>query len=94
MESIPYRLEGGLTCPPAQPETADHLITEATFGLPRHRLPPAAEVRAELAEWAGRCLAQAEIPVLLAYALGKAQEVMAVLARAGHRTAAHGSAWK
>ncbi|MHC4548116.1 MAG: MBL fold metallo-hydrolase [Planctomycetota bacterium] len=88
------RPEGGLTCPPAQPVRADTLITEATFGRPEYRFPPPDETRAALVRFARETLEAHETPVLLAYALGKAQEVMTLLAGAGIPIAAHGAVWK
>jgi len=87
------RLEGGLTCPPAQPVKADILITEATFGLPRYVFEPAGAVRARLLDFARETLEQGSTPVFLAYALGKAQELMALLSRAAIPVAAHGTVW-
>jgi len=87
------RLEGGLTCPPAEPVRADMLIMEATFGRPEYRFPPADRVREELVTFARETLAEGATPVFLAYALGKAQEVMTALGRAGVPVAAHASAW-
>jgi Cft2 family RNA processing exonuclease len=87
------RLEGGLTCPPAEPPRADVLIMEATFGRPEHRFPPAEEVRGEMARFAREALDGGATPVFLAYALGKAQEVMTALGRAGIPVAAHPSVW-
>jgi len=87
------RIAGGLTCPPAQPVKADILITEATFGLPRHRFEPAPEVRARILEFARRTLDEGSTPVFLAYALGKAQELMALFSRAAFPVAAHGTVW-
>jgi len=87
------RPEGGLTCPPAEPCPADVLIVEATFGRSDHRLPPPADVRAEMVRFAQETLEAGETPVFLAYALGKGQEVMAALARAGVPVGAHGAIW-
>ncbi|HEX5136815.1 MAG TPA: MBL fold metallo-hydrolase [Planctomycetota bacterium] len=87
------RPEGGLTCPPAEPVQADVLIMEATFGRPEHRFPPAAEVRAQMVAFAREALAEGATPVFLAYALGKAQEVMTALGKGGIPVAAHPSVW-
>jgi Cft2 family RNA processing exonuclease len=87
------RLEGGLTCPPAEPANADVLIMEATFGTAEHRFPPAGIVREALVSFAKATLAEGRTPVFLAYALGKAQEVMTALARAGVPVAAHPAVW-
>lgn len=70
------------TCVPFMPVGCDVLVTEATFGLPVFRHPPVAEEIARLlaAREAnpGRCV------VVGAYALGKAQRVIAELRRAGY----------
>ncbi len=87
------RPEGGLTCPPAEPARADVLIMEATFGRPEHRFPPAEETRAELVRFARQALEEGATPVFLAYALGKAQEVMTALCGAALPVAAHASVW-
>ena len=70
------------TCAPFEPVTCDVLVTEATFGLPVFRHPP---VGHEIARLLGRLAAQPERCVLVgAYALGKAQRVIAELRAAGH----------
>jgi Cft2 family RNA processing exonuclease len=88
------RVDGGLTCPPAEPVPADVLVTEATFGRQDYRFPAPDTVRAELVDWARATIEAGETPVFLAYALGKAQEVMSALAAAGLPVAAHGAVWK
>jgi len=85
--------EGGLTCPPADPQPADILITEATFGREDYRFPPAEKTRAEMVAFARDSLAGGSAPVFLAYSLGKAQEVMAALCAAEIPVAAHGAPW-
>jgi Cft2 family RNA processing exonuclease len=87
------RPEGGLTCPPAEPVRADVLIMEATFGRPEHRFPPAEETRRELVRFAREALEEGATPVFLAYALGKAQEVMTALCLARVPVAAHAAVW-
>ncbi|MFQ5843540.1 MAG: MBL fold metallo-hydrolase [Planctomycetota bacterium] len=87
------RPAGGITCPPAEVRHADVLITEATFGHPDHRLPPAEESRARLVAHARDALDDGRVPVFLAYSLGKGQEVMVLLGRAGIPVAAHGAVW-
>ena len=88
-----FRMEGGLTCPPAEPRRADVLITEATYGRSDLRHPPQAELRARMLEEARGAFGRKQVPVFLAYALGKAQEVMAASCEAGFSVAAHGSVW-
>jgi Cft2 family RNA processing exonuclease len=88
-----FRLTGGVTCPPAEPVPADTLIMEATFGTPDRCHPPAEETRSEVIGFARENLEAGKIPVFMAYALGKGQEVLALLTAAGIPVAAHGSIW-
>ena len=87
------KLEGGLTSPPAEPEPVDLLITEATFGRPDLELPDPERARADLVAFARTAIDEGVTPVLLAYALGKAQEVMSTLCAAGIPVRVHGTAW-
>jgi putative mRNA 3-end processing factor len=70
------------TCPPFEVTPCDVLVTEATFGLPVFRHPP---VEQEIAKLLAALAANPERCVLVgAYALGKAQRLIAELRRAGH----------
>ncbi len=71
------------TCLPFEVTPCDILITEATFGLPVFRHPYAEQ---EISKIISTLAANPERCVLVgAYALGKAQRVIAELRRAGHR---------
>lgn len=77
-----YKRRPDPTCPPFQPVPCDVFITEATFGLPLFSHPPIAE---EVGKLLARLAAEPKRCVLVgAYALGKAQRVIAELRRAGH----------
>ncbi len=78
-----FRLGPSETCLTATPPQADILIMESTFGDPRFRLPPREESCERLLEIVRGVLADGATPVIYAYALGKAQEVAALLARNG-----------
>jgi len=71
------------TCPPFEVTPCDIFITEATFGLPLFCHPPVAEeigkLAKALADHPERCV------LVGAYALGKAQRLIAELRAAGHR---------
>lgn len=70
------------TCAPFEATSCDVLITEATFGLPVFRHPP---VEQEIAKLLFTLAANPERSVLVgAYALGKAQRLIAELRLAGH----------
>lgn len=89
-----FKRRTGRTTLPAQAPRATVLVTETTFGLPVFRFPPSARIESRLVAACREALAEGETPVLLAYALGKAQEAIAVLAEAGIPTVLHGAAWK
>jgi len=70
------------TCAPFEVTPCDTMITEATFGLPVFRHPHAEQ---EISKIISTLAANPERCVLVgAYALGKAQRVIAELRRAGH----------
>lgn len=68
---------------------ADTLITETTFGLPRFVFPPQLEVEAAVLRFVHDAFADGEVPVLLGYSLGKAQEAVALLAENGIPVLSH-----
>ena len=72
---------------------ADVLVVESTFGLPIYRFPDIEELTARAAAFARETLAEGEVPVFLGYALGKSQELLALLTKAGVPTVAHGAVW-
>ena len=89
-----FKRRTGRTAPPAEAPQARALLTEATFGLPVFRFPPRAEVEGRLAAACREAIAAGQTPVVLAYALGKAQEAALVLGEAGIPQVLHGAAWK
>ena len=89
-----YQSGPGLAHAVGAPVACDVLVIEATFGLPIFRFPAREGVRAAIAGWCAARLAAGETPVLLAYALGKAQELCALLGEAGLPILAHGSVRK
>ncbi|MGI9456882.1 MAG: MBL fold metallo-hydrolase [Aeoliella sp.] len=78
-----FKLGPAATCEQAELPRADILVMESTFGKPRYRLPPRAEVIDQLIALVRATLAQERTPVVHAYALGKAQEVTKLLTLAG-----------
>ncbi len=78
-----YKRRPDPTCAPFAPTPCDVFITEATFGLPVFRHPPVEE---EIARLLTSREANPDRCVLVgAYALGKAQRLIAELRRAGYR---------
>ena len=78
-----FKLRQGRMAEKCQPERVDVLVMETTFGLARYVMPPTAEVEEQIVAFCRDALKRAEVPVLFAYALGKAQELMAFLGEAG-----------
>ena len=77
-----YKRRPDPTCAPFEVTPCDIFITEATFGLPLFTHPP---IEQEIGKLLERLAAHPEACVLVgAYALGKAQRVIAELRRAGH----------
>jgi glyoxylase-like metal-dependent hydrolase (beta-lactamase superfamily II) len=89
-----FKLRTGRTCAPAEAPAAATLFMETTFGLPVFVFPPREVLERRILDACREALAAGETPVLLAYALGKSQEVAALLAEAGIPTVLHGAAWK
>ncbi len=76
-----YKREPDPTCRPFVPIPCDVFVTEATFALPVFRHPPAEDEIAKLL--ASVALFPERTHVVGAYALGKAQRVIALLRQAG-----------
>ena len=74
---------------PAEVMPCDVLVLESTFGLPRYVFPPKAEVLAAVRRFVDDALSDGATPVLLGYALGKAQEILKHLAERGYPCRAH-----
>jgi putative mRNA 3-end processing factor len=77
-----YKRRPDPTCPPFEVTPCDIFVSEATFGLPLFCHPP---IESEIAKLLSRLAAHPDRCILVgAYALGKAQRVIAELRRAGH----------
>ncbi len=75
-----YKRQSDPTCAPFEVVPCDVFITEATFGLPIYRWPDTPEVARDIVAWRDHCGARGEAAVLLCYALGKSQRLLAELA--------------
>lgn len=77
-----YKRERDPTCAGFEPVACDVFITEATFGLPVFRHPPASAEIAKLLDSVR--LFPERTHIVGAYSLGKAQRVMALIREAGY----------
>ena len=75
-----YKVEPDLTCQPFEPIRCHVFISECTFGLPVYRWPASSDVYAEILRWWQANRSERRTSLLYAYALGKAQRVIAGLA--------------
>ena len=89
-----FKLRPGLSCEAAQWRQADTLVMETTFGKPEFVFPPSEQVLAGVVDFCREALAEGAVPVLLAYSLGKAQEILCAVAAAGLAPMLHGAAAK
>lgn len=68
------------SCAPFEPVACDTFVTEATFAQPHFQWQPPARVVQDILSWWQQCKAEGKAAVLFAYALGKAQRILAELA--------------
>ena len=82
-------LEPTGTAEPAEVMGCDVLLLESTFGMPRYVFPPKEEVLEDVRGFVDDALSDGVTPVLLGYALGKAQEILRHLGGRGYACRAH-----
>jgi putative mRNA 3-end processing factor len=74
-----FKLTGGETAPAAEIIDADVLIMESTYGDPRYVFPDRDQVVDQLITFVQKTLLSNQVPIILAYSLGKAQEAIKIL---------------
>jgi putative mRNA 3-end processing factor len=74
-----YKTHSDPTCTPLEPLRCHTFISESTFGLPIFKWPPVEEVMAAINAWWRANRDQDRTSILFAYALGKAQRILAGL---------------
>ncbi len=77
-----YKRRRDPTCPPFEPVPCNLFVSEATFGLPVFRFPPAEDEIAKLLK--SVALFPERTHLVGAYALGKAQRIIRLLREAGY----------
>ena len=71
-----FKLRPGLSSEPIEWRAVDTLIMETTFGKPEFVFPPTEQVFSDVIKFCREALEDGEVPVLLGYSLGKAQEIL------------------
>ncbi|MEM9481653.1 MAG: ATP-dependent DNA ligase [Verrucomicrobiota bacterium] len=89
-----FKTRAGLSCEAAQFIAADTLIMETTYGRLQYVFPPTEEVVDAMIKFATEAIEDGEVPVLLGYSLGKAQEILSSLKNAGLPVMLHKSVMK
>jgi DNA ligase-1 len=89
-----FKLRQGLSSTSADAVAAETLIMETTFGRPHYVFPPTADVVAGVVRFCRETLEDGDVPVLLGYSLGKAQEILAALSDTALPVMLHGAVAK
>lgn len=86
-----FKLRPCLTTAAADPQPADVLVMESTYGQPFFRFPPWQQVAEQLIELVTAALREGRQPIVMGYSLGKAQEIVRILTDAGLKVTCHGA---
>jgi len=89
-----YKLEHDPTCASFEPVRCDVFVTESTFGLPVYRWPDPDSVAHEINSWWRTNRDAGRTSVILAYALGKAQRIAAIVDPSIGPVVGHGAVMK
>ena len=82
-----YKRAADPTCSPFEPVRCDTFVTESTFGLPIYRWDATASIMEDIIGWWTANAADGRASVLFCYTIGKAQRILAELARLTDRPA-------
>mgnify|MGYP001597841005 FL=1 len=89
-----FKLRPSLAAETCLVPRADVLIMETTFGLPRYVFPPAEEIERGIVDFCRAALSDRVAPVIYAYSLGKTQELLQIVGRAGLPVMLHAYGYK
>ena len=89
-----YKTDADPTCIPLEPLRCHTFVSECTFGLPIFRWAPPVRVMQEINSWWRLNREQGRTSILFAYALGKAQRILAALDRSIGPILTHGAVEK
>jgi putative mRNA 3-end processing factor len=89
-----YKLQADPTCAAFEPVPCDVFVTESTFGLPVYRWQSPGVIAAEINAWWRANRDAGRTSVLLAYSLGKAQRLAAMVDPSIGPIVAHGAVMK
>lgn len=78
-----FKLREGLSAEKCATPRADVIVMETTFGVPRYAFPPTEQVLADIVAFCQQALHDDAVPILFGYSLGKSQEILQAIGRAG-----------
>jgi Cft2 family RNA processing exonuclease len=70
-----FNFTNTLTQKAMNPQQCDILVMETTYGTPNYYFPRREEVYDSIVHWAAKTIMEGELPFILVYPLGKAQEI-------------------
>jgi Cft2 family RNA processing exonuclease len=82
-----FKLKPSRTAEPCEILTCDQLVMECTYGRPHYRFPERSKVEADILTCVQDLLHRGKVPIVLAYALGRSQEMIQLLTENGFRVA-------
>jgi putative mRNA 3-end processing factor len=89
-----FKLGRAYTCEPAEVKKCDVVLMECTYGRPQYVFPSRDHVEDDMIAFALKALEDDCVPIFYAYSLGKAQEAMAILGKAGIGLVAHDAVYQ
>ncbi|MBD3381259.1 MAG: hypothetical protein GF404_03575 [candidate division Zixibacteria bacterium] len=89
-----FKLQRGVTAPVGDVLKSDILIMESTYGSKQYVFPRRDRVIDQLISFVQKCLLSNQVPVILAYSLGKSQEAVKVLGDFGFEVYAEDNVYK
>lgn len=89
-----FKLRPSLSAEPTEWRHAETLIMETTYGLPKYCMPPTEEVVARMVAFCQEAIEEGAVPVLLGYSLGKSQEILCAILKAGLTPMLHGAVYR
>ncbi len=86
-----YKINKDGVSTPYEPVQGHHFLTESTFGLPVYRFKPCNNVYNEINTWCEKNAAEGYNSVLIAYSLGKSQNIIKHLHTPSEKIFLHGA---
>lgn len=86
-----YKVHADGISTPFEPVRCHHFVTESTFGLPIYHFRKDEDLRRDVLAWLGKNREEGRHSIMVGYALGKAQRLIAMLPDDGSTVYAHGA---